>query len=136
MASTIQWGDTLRVNEGAIDEQHEKLIEVMNTLYQSLHSQTHGEMEKQTLVELIDYTNYHFSAEKKLMEENGYPDKEEHLARHREFVAKLKELCSKHQKENIEVSRDIIAFLTGWIVNHIMEVDKRLGTFLKEKGVA
>ncbi len=135
MASAIQWGDTLKVNLGEIDRQHEKLIEVMNTLYQSLHSKTHGEVEKQVLVELIDYTNYHFSTEKGLMEKHGYPEKDEHLARHTEFVGKLKELCSKHQKENIDVSRDIIAFLTGWIVNHIMEVDKRLGTFLREKGV-
>ena len=135
MTISMQWNETMVVHVGEMDEQHEKLVSIMNSLYEALQSGKAGEAEKEVLVELIKYTDYHFSMEKGLMEKYDYPEMDDHLERHGEFTEKLKELCKKHQIENAEVSRDILAFLIGWIINHIMEADKKLGDFLNGKGV-
>ena len=135
MAGSIQWGDNLLINFEKIDEQHKKLISIMSELHDSFqnHLSPEKEKEKETLVELISYTKYHFSTEKQLMEDNNYPAMNEHLGRHKEFVKKLSELCERHQIMKIEVSREILAFLTAWIVTHIMEDDKQFGLFLNGK---
>jgi len=134
MANSILWGDTLKVNVGEIDTQHEKLISIMSRLHESFNAKTHGDTEKKILVELIDYTRYHFGTEKKLMEDNDYDERQSHLEQHKEFVTKLASLCEKHQVQNMEVSREVLAFLTSWIINHILETDKKLARFLIEKG--
>ena len=62
-------------------------------------------------------------------------DMDDQHKKYKEFMAKLKELCNKHLVEKIEVSQELILFLTNWLFNHIMEVDKILAKFLKEKGM-
>jgi len=135
MSKSIQWGDALLTHVDEIDEQHKKLIAIMNRLHESFNSKTHGDIEKESLVKLIEYTEYHFSTEAALMKKHEYPEMDHHLDLHKFFTRKLKELCNKHLVEKIEVSQELILFLTSWLFNHIMEVDKNLAVFLKEKGV-
>jgi len=135
MSKSIEWGDALLTHVGDMDDQHKKLIGIMNKLHESFHSKTDGDIEKESLVKLIEYTEYHFSVETNLMKKYDYPEMSNHLEKHKEFTAKLKELCNKHLVEKIEVSQELILFLTSWLFNHIMEVDKKLANFLREKGV-
>ena len=135
MSKSIQWGDTLLTHIGDMDEQHKNLIDIMNKLHESFNSKTHGEMEKESLVKLIEYTDYHFSTEADLMKKYDYPETASHIELHKTFITKMKELCNKHLVEKKEVSQEVVLFLTSWLFNHIMEVDKKLGNFLREKGV-
>jgi hemerythrin-like metal-binding protein len=125
----------MKVHVGKIDEQHKKLISIMKSLHDALQSDKAGEAEKEILVELIKYTDYHFSLEKDLMKKHDYPQMDEHLALHREFTDKLKEFCTKHQAGDSDVSRDVLAFLVRWLINHIMNIDKKLGVFLNQQGI-
>lgn len=135
MSKSIEWGDALLTYVSDIDEEHKKLIAILNKLHQAFHSKESEEVEKESLVALIDYADYHFSNEVNLMKKYDYPDMGNHMELHKEFTGKLKELCNKHLVEKVEVVHEIILFLTSWLFNHIMEVDKKLGDFLREKGV-
>ena len=135
MTMSMQWNDTMEVHVGKIDEQHKKLISIIKSLYDALQSDKALEMEKEILVELIKYTDYHFSVEKDLMKKHDYPQMDEHIALHREFRDKLKEFCTKHQAGDSDVSRDVLAFLVRWLTKHIMNVDKDLGVFLNQQGI-
>ena len=135
MSKTVEWGDALLTHVSEIDEEHKKLIGIMNKLHKAFHAKESVDVEKESLVALIDYTDYHFSNEVNLMKQYGYPDMDQHIELHKEFKRKLKELCNKHLVEKVEVVHEIILFLTSWLFNHIMEVDKKLGDFLREKGV-
>ena len=61
----IRWTSDLSVGIGLIDEQHKMLIKHLNDLSQSLESGQGPEKIATTLSFLIDYTNFHFSAEEK-----------------------------------------------------------------------
>ena len=135
MTMSMQWNDTMEVRVGKIDEQHKRLISIIKSLHDALQSDKAGEAEKEILVELIKYTDYHFSLEKDLMKKHDYPQMDEHLALHREFTDKLKEFCTKHQAGDSDVSQDLLAFLVRWLINHVMNVDKKLGVFLNQQGI-
>ena len=135
MSKSIEWGDALLMHVGDMDDEHKKLIEIMNKLHEAFHSKAYADVEKESLVALIEYTDYHFSNEVNLMKKYDYPEMAHHIGLHKEFTAKLKELCNKHLVEKAEVVQELILFLTSWFVNHIMEVDKKLANFLREKGV-
>lgn len=45
MSKSMEWGDALLTHVGDMDDQHKKLIEIMNKLHESFHSKTHGDIE-------------------------------------------------------------------------------------------
>ena len=135
MLKSIEWSDALLMHIGDMDDEHKKLIDIMNKLREAFHSKEHADVTKDSLVGLIKYADYHFSNEVALMKKYDYPDMMDHIGLHKEFTRKLKGLCNKYLVEKIEVSQELILFLTSWLFNHIMEVDKKLAGFLKEKGV-
>ena len=135
MSKSIDWGDTLLTHVNDIDEEHKELINILNKLHKAFHSKESAGVEKESLVALIDYADYHFSTEVNLMKKYEYPEMANHMELHKEFTGKLKELCNKHLVEQVEVIHEIILFLTSWLFNHIMEVDKKMAIFLREKGV-
>ena len=125
----------MEVNVVEIDEQHKNLISIIKLLSDTLKPGKMTDKEKKILVELIKYTKYHFSNEQALMVKHSYPQKDEHLKLHEEFIGKLKDFCKKHQAGSSAVRNDLLAFLIRWIINHIMHVDMEFGAFLNQKGV-
>jgi len=135
MPSIMEWDETLEVHVGKIDEQHKKFINIIKSLHHAIDSDKTKNEEKEVLVELIKYTDYHFSTENDLMIKYDYPQRENHLSLHTEFTEKLKKFCVKHKEGDSTVSRDMINFLIRWIIHHIMNVDQKLGVFLNKRGV-
>ena len=70
----LTWKDSYSVGIESIDNDHKKLIHLINNLQTSIDYKTDKQFEKQTLDEVIDYTHYHFSREEELMKKHGYPD--------------------------------------------------------------
>ena len=136
MAGPVQWNESMQIHVFEIDMEHKQLVDLANAVYEASRGEgAAAEVEKRALVTLIDYVKTHFATEKRLMAEYGYPDREAHQARHAEFTEKLADLCRRHQLEKKAVIGEILSFLVGWIINHIMAEDRRLGEFLNEKGV-
>jgi len=87
---TFVWGEEFYTGIGSIDEQHHALVELFNRLSASLtEREGAGEAAVQLAYEqLIDYTQYHFSAEEDLMQRAGVDQRHTtlHLRLHDEFV--------------------------------------------------
>ena len=132
---TIQWQDDLSIGIDAIDEQHKKWIEHFNRTSESIASQQSQEQTSKTLGFLADYTETHFSAEEKYMQENNYPEFAEHKAKHDELRSTLANLVRDYQEEGAtqDLANAIDTFLGNWLLNHIREVDMKFGAFIAEK---
>ena len=77
------------------------------------------------LQELKEYTIKHFADEEDYMESIDYPAIFIQKAQHKAFVEKLEELDKMNLDENQDkIIEDLLTFLTDWLVNHIMKVDK------------
>jgi hemerythrin-like metal-binding protein len=88
----VQWSDHLSVGVDVIDDQHKKLVSIINRLYDAMKNRKGSEILGDVLSELVDYTKYHFTAEEALMKDNAYPDYQSHKSSHSKLVEKVMDL--------------------------------------------
>lgn len=131
----LAWKDEYSVGIDSIDQQHKKLLNLINQLQTAVDYSTGEEFEREALDELVDYTKTHFSYEEGLMEQHGYPDFEPHKAQHAKMIQKVEEVLSEYQQDHDKAMMNAIGFLKDWLVNHINGTDKEYSEFLIDKGV-
>ena len=131
----IIWDDTLATGVLDIDEQHQILVNTLNEANASLTDDSPLELLEQITRDLLSYALYHFETEEKLMQDAEYPklrpeEADLHLEQHRAFSAKV--VAVRNQiKSGTRIPRDeLLSFLNGWLVNHILSTDKALAAFL------
>ncbi len=133
--SYLEWNDSYSVGIESIDNDHKKLIHLINNLQTAVDYKTDKQFEKQTLDEVIDYTKYHFGREEKLMEEHNYPDFEPHKGKHEEMIAKVTEFVQAYENDESRAIESLLSYLKSWLINHISGTDQEYSEFLSNKGV-
>lgn len=88
---------------------------------------------KKTLAELIDYTDYYFSAEQTAFTEFDYPEKDRHIMQHEALLSKARELQSGLKYGQSVLTNEVLDFLQDWVMNHIPKTDKKYSEFFKGK---
>lgn len=131
----VAWDNSYSVGIQAIDDEHQKLLMLINNLQTAVLYPTGESFERQALSELVDYTKYHFEREEKLMLDNGYPDYEPHKRQHEEMIAKVGEYMASYEKDRESTIDDLTNFLKSWLINHIAGTDQKYSSFLQEKGI-
>jgi len=131
----IEWKPEYDVGIESIDRQHRKLVGLINNLQTAVYYSTGEEFERKALDELVDYTRTHFKYEEGLMEQNGYPDFESHRAEHERMIARVDEVLEAYRQDQENAMKKAVAFLRGWLINHINGTDKQYSQFLIDKGV-
>ncbi|NJK98690.1 MAG: hemerythrin family protein [Bacteroidales bacterium] len=120
----ILWRSAFSVENRLIDSQHQKLVDIINRLYDGI-SQRSTELKMQEIFnELISYTRYHFEAEESLMLKHGYAGMAQHKKAHTEFVNKVKELKLNTLLSDEKVKMEVFKFLKNWLTDHILNTDK------------
>ena len=131
----LEWKDEYSVGIDSIDQQHRRLVNLINQLHTAVSYSTGEEFEREALDELVDYTKTHFSYEEGLMEQNGYPDFEPHKAQHEQMIQKVNEVLAEYKEDQDAAMKDALDYLSDWLINHINGTDKEYSSFLIEKGV-
>jgi len=129
--NVLIWTDSLLVGVAAIDQDHQEIISLLNKL--TLGSSYDIDIDVDGLIEnMIDYTQYHFQREEKIMKICDYPDLENHCGLHRKLVFQVNELAIAWRKNNNpETFHKLREFLRGWWVGHIVNVDKKISEYAK-----
>jgi len=134
----IEWTDKLLTGVAEIDKQHRFLVDSINEANVRLMQDQDIKLVEQITKDLLSYAIYHFETEEDLMQQYDYnlesaEDAGLHLKQHREFSTQV--LAVRNGlRDGREISReDLLAFLNGWLVNHIMNTDQRLGAFIRAK---
>ncbi len=131
----LTWKDSYSVGIESIDNDHKKLIMLINNLQTAKDFKTDPQFEKQTLDEVINYTLYHFEREESFMEENGYPDFLPHKAKHQELIYKVNEYVKTYNKGGDGAIEALLKYLKTWLISHINGTDQEYAEFLRSKGV-
>jgi hemerythrin len=134
--SLIEWSNELSVGIKSIDEQHKKLVNMINALNDAMLTGSSNELLGKIFTGLAAYTQKHFAYEENMFAEYGYEGSEEHKRQHNELIAQVIALKEKFM-ENPQgtISDDLMQFLKRWLTNHIMRTDKDYTEFLVSKGV-
>ena len=131
----VQWKDEYSVGLDSIDQQHKKLLALINQLQTAVDYSTGEEFEREALDELVDYTKVHFTFEEGLMKDNGYPDFEPHKAKHDEMIKEVETVLAEYETDHDLAMEHGTVFLKTWLINHINGTDKEYSSFLIGKGV-
>jgi hemerythrin len=126
----VQWSDRLSVGIEAIDDQHKKLVSIVNRLYNAMKEKKGSEILGDVLSELIEYTKYHFTTEETVMKNNAYPHYLSHKSSHSQLVEKVMDLDIELKAGKIALSVQVFQFLKDWLVNHIQGEDKKYAPYL------
>ncbi|AFN73859.1 Hemerythrin HHE cation binding region [Melioribacter roseus P3M-2] len=131
----FRWTDSYSVNIKSIDEQHKKLLDIINELHEAMKAGKGKEALNKIFNELVDYTRTHFSFEEKLMEKYGYSESALHKQTHQNLIKQLNELKENYEKGNTNLSINVMNFLQDWLIGHIQGSDKKYTAHLNAKGV-
>lgn len=133
--SLMSWIDAYSVGVAEIDQQHKKLIDLINQLDAAMCKGQGKQVLGKILGDLINYCSSHFATEEKLFNLHGYPDEDEHKAKHQKMTEKVLSLQKEFQLGKITISNDVMDFLKKWLDKHILGTDKKYGPYLNSKGI-
>jgi hemerythrin len=132
----ITWQDSYSVKVRKFDDEHKKLIALINQLHDAMKVGQGGQVIGSVLQSLIDYTASHFAAEEALMKLHGYPDFERHKKEHNLLVMQVLDVQKSLKSGKVPLSQEVMSFLKQWLQTHIQVEDKKYGPFLNAKGLA
>jgi hemerythrin len=130
----VKWSNDFSVNIAEVDDQHKKLVRMINELHEAMKLGKGREILDRILNNMVDYAKVHFATEERLMKQYSYPGYLNHKAEHDLFVKKVSEFYEEFQQGRISAI-DVMNFLKDWLVKHILGSDKKYGPFLNSKGV-
>ncbi|MBF0186324.1 MAG: bacteriohemerythrin [Magnetococcales bacterium] len=131
----MPWTNQLKLNIKAVDRDHRKLVDLINTLYKAMNAGKGRSALGAILDELINYTAGHFALEEEMFDKYGYPETNEHKELHRKLVAQVTEFQRAFHEEGAALNMDLMNFLKEWLVDHIIGEDKKYAPYLRKKGV-
>ncbi|MCW8924393.1 MAG: bacteriohemerythrin [Gammaproteobacteria bacterium] len=131
----MEWKDEYSVGIDSIDEQHKKLINLINQLQAALIYATGIEFEREALDAMVDYTKTHFAYEENMLEDNDYPGFEAHKAEHAKMIAKVESVLAEYEKEPETAMQNAVDYLQDWLIVHINGTDKEYCDYIISKGV-
>ncbi|MDX2512842.1 MAG: bacteriohemerythrin [Desulfobacterales bacterium] len=131
----IEWTDSFSVGVALFDEQHRRLLDMLNTMIKNPTATTRSETIGDVLADMTRYAQEHFKSEEDLMTEHHYPHLEAHKHQHQGFQEKVARLCMATAEGQTTVPRELLAYLQQWLIRHILQADMAFKPFFEQKGV-
>lgn len=125
----FEWTEDLETGIDIIDEQHKRIVQYINNLYDASHG-GNPKVVGEVIDELVDYTISHFAFEESLMEKADYAFLEPHKKVHELFVKKVNQFVERHAKGE-DVSGELLRMLQRWLLNHIKHEDADYSAVVK-----
>jgi len=134
------WSDDYLVGVQRMDKQHRALIATLNKLHDVLMRHGDQALVDELLADLIRQTKVHFRTEEEYMQAYDYPDYRSHKELHDILLCQIEgvletqqELEARHIRQPWDERLELADFLREWLLSHIVDADKKLGDFLKDK---
>ncbi|MEI8396760.1 MAG: bacteriohemerythrin, partial [Rhodospirillaceae bacterium] len=131
---SIRWTPDMSVGNSALDEDHRRLIKLINQLA-TADARGDRSVIESVLDELIHYTDFHFSREEEHMLRVGFPQYLPHKEKHEHLLRQVHVLRKRFFNGLPgRLSDEIIEFLSRWLTTHIQTHDQQYRSFLEEHG--
>lgn len=132
----MEWTSDYTVGVTDIDEEHKKLIALINELHDAVEAGSGHNILVKILEGLILYVSYHFSHEEGLYIRAGFPDYEQHKKEHERLTARVMDLQSKfNTAPDDNLAHEVLDFLKNWLYHHILISDRQFGVYINTQTV-
>ena len=127
----IKWEDKYSVSISMIDEEHKKIIDIINN---AIYTQQHNRQEDISgiLTEMTVYALEHFKTEETYMTNFKYNDYKSHKDEHINFSNMISNYTKRLMDGEYKIIDEILEYLKQWLFNHIQGTDKKFVTCFKK----
>ena len=120
----VNWSKTLETGVAFVDADHKVLINLLNQANDCIDQREESTVLGSVLDALVEYTDYHFLREEKMMYLSGYKGVDDHKDIHRALSDQVRTIYSEYQADPSSVDPiDVRDFLNSWLIEHIMGHD-------------
>jgi len=127
---SFQWNSSFLTGLFEVDEQHHRLVDLINRLGSTLGESDSIVAQEMPAVfdELADYANYHFQTEEMLMQQVGLDGRHllKHRAAHVHFLEEVVRLRQEVSPSTLAGGESLMRFLTHWLAYHILGTDRAM----------
>jgi hemerythrin len=131
----FKWDAKYSVGISIIDEEHRKIIDIINKAIVAREQSDNPERVKEVLQEMTNYALTHFATEENYMIEFNYPGYQDHKKEHHDFAIKTIAYLDNVIKSDYQIANEILECLKQYLVNHIQVTDKNYIVCFKENGL-
>lgn len=122
MALALEWKKDFDTGVEEIDLQHRYFLHLINRVEADFRNlDLSAEAKRRLLMELVKYSEFHFTSEENLMARYGYPEIEQHRLLHTDLLDNLSAM--------LDSSEQLIPFVHEWFLHHTVEEDGKFGRF-------
>ena len=129
----IEWQNDLSVGVSEIDDDHKRLLEIVNKFHDAYVNGSAKSSMIETLTEIAEYATWHFDHEENIMRRLDFPDLKEHAAQHTNLLDQMGQILADYEIGKAELTDEILNFLRDWIVIHLQTQDRELGLWIQSK---
>lgn len=131
----LEWREEYEIGVGTIDEEHRRLFELLNTLYDAMKAGRGRDEIGGIIAELEAYVDYHFASETHLARGCGFSVDcaschRAHQDAHEAFADQVAELRRLYEAGDATIHMKTLRFLREWTTEHIGEMDRQLGQYV------
>jgi hemerythrin len=132
----MMWTEKLSVGVGALDDDHKRLISMLNELYDAMQAGHGKDSLGRILNELVRYTKVHFAREEEFFAKTGYPASAAHKGEHDALTSQVLDVQRQYEGgAAATLSLEVLRFLKTWLTNHIQGSDQKYRAHLNAKGI-
>ena len=132
----LKWTPKMSVGVGVLDEDHKRLVGMINDLYDAMQAGHGKEALCRTLDDLVRYTQMHFAREEKYFADTGYPATAAHKREHDTLTGQVLDVQKNYAAgASAALSIDVLRFLKDWLLNHIQISDQKYRPHLNATGI-
>ncbi len=124
----IQWNKEYSVGVTKLDNQHKKIIKILNQLIGQQFQAKDEQAIEEILDSLQDYMKEHFRTEEEYMLQRDYSGYEEQRREHNQFIDRMYEAQKEFTKDGRLTSLNLFNFVWDWFSHHVLAVDKKLSS--------
>jgi len=126
------WTDRYLLHIDTIDKQHIKFFELFDVIMFMSKNEDNNIGLKDILVELQNYTDYHFRTEEVLMQRANSPGYELHVIQHDFFRNKINDFLIAYNYNNLVLINQVVIFMRKWLLAHISDMDRKYVESVKQ----
>jgi len=133
----VEWDSKLECGIRLIDDQHKKLVELVNDMYNHATGNTVQEHDyfNSVIQQTVEYVKNHFTTEEKIMIITKFEDYNTHKKEHDYFIINIVKNIRDYKEGNSLTLLAFTRYLKDWILSHIAFVDKQYIEHLKKSPI-
>ncbi len=123
--SLIEWDSSFSVGSTRMDADHQRLLTLLNRLYDAWHGGEGVEELGWLFDELMAYADTHFAAEEMALKSRNYARLEKQQTDHIRLKASVLDFRSRYLSGDkpAALTEEMTIFLKSWLLEHILGED-------------